>query len=103
MHRQQGKGGGSKVDAPMLTAMMKAATNPQKLLQLVRQHAADFDHIHLSAAYTQAVRVWARWSSKTATSSNSAAAAALRAAPSGSAAAAAVWRQGARHHHLVMR
>ena len=47
----------SSVDPPLLTAWLKAATSPEKLLQLLQQHAADFNHIHLSAAYTQAVRV----------------------------------------------
>jgi hypothetical protein len=41
----------------MLTAWLKAATSPEQLLQLVQQHAADLNHIHLSAAYTQAVSV----------------------------------------------
>ena len=54
--RLQGKGQGS-VDPPLLTAWIKAASSPQQLLQLVQQHAADINPIHLSAAYTQAARV----------------------------------------------
>ena len=52
----QGKGQG-RVDPPLLTAWLKRATSPEQLLQLVQQHAADLNHIHVSAAYTQAVRV----------------------------------------------
>ena len=37
-----------------LTVWLKNATSPEQLLQLVQQHAADLNHIHLSAAYTQA-------------------------------------------------
>ena len=44
-----------RVDPRHLTVGLKAATSPEQLLQLVQQHAADFNHIHLSAAYTQAV------------------------------------------------
>jgi hypothetical protein len=47
----------SKVDAPLLTAWLKAATSPEQLLRLVQQHAAALNHIHLGAAYTQAVKV----------------------------------------------
>ena len=55
----QGKGQG-RVDPPLLTAWLKRATSPEQLLQLVQQHAADLNHIHLSAAYTQAVEVCGR-------------------------------------------
>ena len=43
------------VDPRHLTVDLKAATSQEQLLQLVQQHAGDFNHIHLSAAYTQAV------------------------------------------------
>ena len=40
-----------------LTAQLQAANSPEQLLQLVQQHGGDFDHIHVSAAYTRAVKV----------------------------------------------
>jgi hypothetical protein len=46
------------VDPRHLTVELKAATSPEQLLQLVQQHAADLNPIHLSAAYTQAAWVY---------------------------------------------
>jgi hypothetical protein len=45
------------IPAKQLTSLLKSACGPEQLLQLVQQHAAHFDHIHLSAAYTQTVVV----------------------------------------------
>ena len=52
--QQQGQ---ASVSPRQLTAWLKAATCPAQLLQRVQQHAEDLNHIHLSAAYTQAVEV----------------------------------------------
>jgi hypothetical protein len=39
----------------VLTAWLKSASSADKLLQLLQQHAVEMNHIHISAAYTQAV------------------------------------------------
>jgi hypothetical protein len=41
----------------VLTRRLQDAKSPEELLQLVQHHRADFDHIHVSAAYTRAVKI----------------------------------------------
>jgi hypothetical protein len=46
--------------AKRLTQDIQAAKAPQKLLSLLQQHAADLNHIHISAAFTSAVKLCSR-------------------------------------------
>jgi hypothetical protein len=44
--------------AKQLTQDIKGSHTPQHLLGLLQQHAADLNHIHISAAYTCAVKIF---------------------------------------------
>lgn len=41
------------IDPPLLTYLIKGTTTPQQLQQLVQQHGAVMNHIHIAAAMTQ--------------------------------------------------
>mgnify|MGYP001807604013 CR=1 FL=1 len=51
-----GRGSG-RLPPPVPTRRLQDAQSPEELLQLVQHHRADFDHIHVSAAYIRAVKI----------------------------------------------
>jgi hypothetical protein len=73
----------SRGDARLLTQQLTAATSPEQLLQLLQQSEVCLDHIHLSAAYTRAVKVCGRGAGAAAQQQASAAAAVAAAAAVG--------------------
>lgn len=49
--------GGSSIDAPLLTHMLKGAGSAAELLEMVTAHGGSFNHVHVAAAFNQAAKL----------------------------------------------